>query len=164
MKTLNYILCSFLLIMTSCNAQNKKDDNNLLSIITPGYSDKDSLSKPDVRFKVNKKYDEKGNIVSYDSTYSYSCSGGPGKRFMSRNDIFFHDFNPLPDSTSNSLFNFRNPGSFFEDPAFGNFFDKSYMEQQMNINQKMMNDFFQRFNQLQPPQPDQRDNKRRKEI
>jgi len=32
-------------------------------------------NKPDVKIKVNKEYDNKGNVTRYDSTYSYSWSG-----------------------------------------------------------------------------------------
>ena len=31
-------------------------------------------SKPDVKYKINKEYDEQGNIIRFDSTYSYSWS------------------------------------------------------------------------------------------
>jgi hypothetical protein len=34
-----------------------------------------SKAKPDVRVKVQKEYDDQGNITRYDSTYSYSWSG-----------------------------------------------------------------------------------------
>jgi hypothetical protein len=37
---------------------------------------KSNPNKPDIRVKVNKEFDDKGNMTRYDSTYSYSWSGG----------------------------------------------------------------------------------------
>ena len=48
-------------------------------------------AKPDVKIKVNKEYDEKGNVTRYDSTYSYSWSGNG--QFPSNIDSVFRGFN-----------------------------------------------------------------------
>ncbi len=61
-------------------------------------------NKPKVDIKVNKEYDENGNIIRYDSTYTYFYSGN----------------GEIPDSIS---FNFNFPGnSLFIDP----FFDRGF--------------------------------------
>lgn len=38
----------------------------------------DSTRKPDVKIRVNKRYDEKGNLVGFDSLYSSYYSSVPG--------------------------------------------------------------------------------------
>lgn len=53
-------LINILLLLQSAQAQDIKKSNP---------------NKPDVRVKVNKEFDDKGNLTRYDSTYSYSWSG-----------------------------------------------------------------------------------------
>lgn len=104
--------------------------------------DVDTLKKnnPDVRVKVQKEYDDKGNILRYDSSYSYSWSGDgqlPAdldsilKQFnlrlytQSGNDPFQFRFNPDPGRTPgysdyfqfpfNDLEDFFNVNPFFND-------------------------------------------------
>lgn len=56
------IICS--LVLTSCNGQTKSD-----TLV----KNKDTI-KPKVNIKVYKEYDEKGNLISIDSTYTYFYS------------------------------------------------------------------------------------------
>ena len=57
----------------SCDAQTEKN-KTMQSSGTDTAQD-----KPQVSWKVNKKYDEKGNLVGYDSTYTWSYSSKGGK-------------------------------------------------------------------------------------
>ncbi|MFZ0491114.1 MAG: hypothetical protein WAM00_12770 [Salegentibacter sp.] len=66
MKTKVLMLMAVLLSLSSCNAQDKKEkalNNN-----------KDEQAVPKGKWKVNKKFDKNGNLISYDSTYVYSYS------------------------------------------------------------------------------------------
>ena len=61
------VLPTFFLI-SSCTAQTKKDeDKNKIEI------SKEKI-KPKISYKVNKEYDENGNLIKLDSTYSYYYS------------------------------------------------------------------------------------------
>ena len=59
------------ILATSCNAQNSDTSKNK---ITKSETPKDSLIKPKGSWKVNKEVDENGNIIRYDSIYSWSSS------------------------------------------------------------------------------------------
>lgn len=78
MKTKLFTLLLVTLFFGSCQGQLK----------TKNSSSADSLSfnKPKENIKVNKKYDENGNLIEYDSVYSYSYSYSG------------NDFNINPDS------------------------------------------------------------------
>jgi hypothetical protein len=92
MKTLKIIPILFLLFF-SCNAQEKKQEHNEQNSI-----------KPDENVQVNKEYDEFGNLIRYDSVYSYSYSSN-GKINDSLKMQFQRHFN------NHSIFN----DSFFDD-------------------------------------------------
>jgi hypothetical protein len=71
----------------------------------------DSAPRPDIRYKVDKRYDSKGNVIRYDSTYtwSYSSDGNTmsdsiaGRLFRFEDSVFpFFRLSPLPDSSGNS--------------------------------------------------------------
>ena len=63
MKRISLIVLAFILILSSCNGQSVKEKKET--------ADK-NLPKTDI--KVNKEYDKDGNLISYDSTYSYFYS------------------------------------------------------------------------------------------
>src|SRR5690348_52206 len=66
------------LLVGGCNGQKKQNDKSPLYIAAA-----DTTAKPRTDVRVNKKYDDKGNLIQYDSTYSYFYSS-PG---MQRNSI-----------------------------------------------------------------------------
>jgi hypothetical protein len=63
MKRIGYLTIAFLLCLGSCNGQSVKEKKET--------ADK-NLPKTDI--KVNKEYDKDGNLIRYDSTYSYFYS------------------------------------------------------------------------------------------
>ena len=69
MKTKRSTPTSFILVILSLIAG--------LSYLAPQTSAQEvnKSNKPDVKIKVNKEFDNKGNVTRYDSTYSYSWSG-----------------------------------------------------------------------------------------
>ncbi|MBL7931612.1 MAG: hypothetical protein JNL60_06915 [Bacteroidia bacterium] len=146
MKTLNVVLVSLLMLMTSCNAQQDEYLKNLPFLAEAGEANTDSLNKPDVRFKVNKKYDDRGNIVSYDSVYTYSYRGSnKGRLAMSPPENF-----PFPPGFSSSGFlNFPEMDPFANDTLFRRSFNDDYFEKQMQKNLEMMKEFMRGF----PPVP-----------
>lgn len=108
------------LLTTSCHGQ-QKTDNKL------------NASKPDIRYKVDKKYDKKGNVIRYDSTYSYSYNGELNDSIVSgfhKNFKSFFDYGRLtapgtPDTDSTFwYFNDRNFESMFKNDPFFDEFDR----------------------------------------
>ena len=66
MKKLTTLLLMFIII--GCNSQEKdkkQTENNLKE---------DSIVKPEEKWDVHKEYDEFGNLIKYDSIYSWSYS------------------------------------------------------------------------------------------
>ncbi|KAA1246634.1 hypothetical protein [Aquimarina sp. RZ0] len=58
----------------------------------PYAQNRNDKNKPDERIEVNKEYDEHGNLIRYDSIYSYSSTTGTINR--SHLDSIFKDFFP----------------------------------------------------------------------
>lgn len=77
-------------------------------------------NKPDVKIKVNKQFDDKGNVTRYDSTYSYSWSGNG--QMPTDVDSILRGFNKnfFFRSNSDSLFNGMGFGWPMEDDPFFN--------------------------------------------
>jgi hypothetical protein len=120
MKTLKIIPILFLLFF-SCNAQEKKQERNEQNSI-----------KPDENVQVNKEYDEFGNLIRYDSVYSYSYSSNE-KMNDSLKMKFQRHFN------NHSLFNDSFFNDFFKRDSISgdfnhkNFFFDGFMNQDEHI-------------------------------
>ncbi len=114
--------------------------------------EREDENKPKVDWKVNKQYDDKGNLVRYDSTYSWSYSGKWGAESPAADSImnsfkkhfgqgfpsfFGHGFT---DAWSDSSFyqGFMEPGYLL------NRLDNSYsdMEEMMHTLDSIGNSFF----------------------
>lgn len=108
MKTLK-IIPIFLLLIFSCAGQEKQN--------------KDTALKPDENITVNKEYDEQGNLIKYDSIYSYSYSSN-GK---------------LNDSIKMEFQKHLKNHSLFIDSFSNDFFGKDSLTGQFNPD-----DFFQK--------------------
>jgi hypothetical protein len=98
--------------------------------INLSFAQKKEASKPRVNIDVNKKYDEKGNIILYDSTYSYSWSGpeydidfdSVFKRFHHHRELYnFDDDHSFPHTYIFPEF----PG--FDPEYFFKYIDSSYI-------------------------------------
>lgn len=157
MKAVNLIVISFLMVMSSCNAQDKNNSKEL-TLTEPSVKMTDPRTKPDICYKVNKQYDDKGNIIRYDSTYSYSYSGAKGANLDLQKDSVFSNFKSHFGNSSLSLFDSPGAGFFPKDSTFVSPFDDKYFEKQMEMNQKMMQQFFQHFNAVPFPENRKRQN------
>jgi hypothetical protein len=83
---------------------------------------KDNNNQPDVKIDVKKQYDEKGNMVIYDSIYCWSWTGGPDdmnidslmNKFRHHLEIYnYYDGDISPHSFIFPQFPDVNPESFF---------------------------------------------------
>jgi len=107
----------------------------------------DSRHKPKVNIKVNKHYDDKGNVVGFDSTYTSYYSNIKGDtagmdslmgrfdRYFNRNhtSFFRNEFDPL----------------FFGDSLrYPDFFHKDFFMKRYELNDQYMRDMMQRMDSI----------------
>jgi hypothetical protein len=113
-----------------------------ISLLAQNPDKKQNLPKEDS--KVTREYDEKGNLIKFDSLYTYSWSGGDTtllKSFSPKDfpDMFGEDFGFSPDST------FKNH-SFFDD--FDQLFAQPFNGTRDSVFTRRFNQFhnFKNFN------------------
>ncbi|PIP53842.1 MAG: hypothetical protein COS14_02440 [Bacteroidetes bacterium CG02_land_8_20_14_3_00_31_25] len=130
-------------------------------------SEQNKNNQPDVHINVNREFDKNGNIIRYDSTYSWSWSSDGNKvipdnffndsltghfTYPFEDKMFFDDpflnlFDSDNDSLQNRIFNFPNT----------DYFEKQMLEM-MQHQQQIMNELFR-----QPPlnsAPDKKNNRK----
>ena len=123
----------------------------------------DTLNKPEVTIKVNRKYDDKGNIIGFDSVYSsyYSNIEGDTARMNSLmgdfDNYFNHQHSLLFNRQFNSLFfndSLRYP-DFFHDDFFMKRYELNdpYLRSMMNRMDSIKNRF---YSDAQKPTPKQK--------
>lgn len=95
------------LIFAGCNEQNDTNETNSVS----------SKNEPKENIKVNKEYDQNGNLIRYDSTYSYFYSNIEGDKIAE--DSIYQNFRKM----------FKNTYPFSQKHYFDNmFFQDSLMK------------------------------------
>ncbi len=118
----------------SCNAQEKEKINNELK------ENKDIVSpneKPKGTWKVDKEFDEYGNMIRYDSIYSWSsgdieelAENNSDSLLQSFRSRFYNNFSKMDKTefedifSRDSLFTKR----FFDDDFFGSQFGEDFMD------------------------------------
>ena len=128
----------------ACNAQNERP--------RAGHAQPQAQAlaadTPQVNVRVNKVYDDQGNLVRYDSTYTsvYNGMGGDSLRMDSLMQQFMGQFN-RPDGMG-----MMGPGMnnlFFNDSLLGfDFFHNDFFRKRMELNQRYMQDMMQRMDSL----------------
>lgn len=101
------------LFITACNSQNQKSNDK--SDTTNVQKDTVVQIKPKVDIKVNRKYDDKGNLVGYDSTYMWSYSNPAGDTVSVKADSVLTGFRPLFDQNFPGMINPSADQLFFND-------------------------------------------------
>lgn len=119
--------------------------------------DADSLHQPKVNIKVNKHYDDKGNVVGFDSTYTSFYSNVRGDTanmdsLMSSFDRYFKsDHSMFFDRQFNSIFFGDSTAypDFFKDDFFLRRYERndSYLRDMMNRMDSIKNHFYYGQNQ-----------------
>lgn len=147
-KTMKKYILFLMVVMLSISCNGQKDDSKKVEI---NESKENIDNVPKGAWKVNKEFDENGNLIRYDSIYSWSSDGkfdnlssldrdSLMQAFKSR---FFTNFSIFENQgfedvfSQDSLFSKR----FFNDDFFGSDFGKDYMDidkirQQMIARQK----------------------------
>lgn len=153
METLKVTFVSFLAVLFfSCNGQALKkqsqSQNDAKQSHSIGWSSADTANKPKVKVNVNKRYDDKGRVVQFDSTYSYFYSS-PGGLLHSNNDSIFNNFQSFFDKSYPDMFKNQNRDIFFNDSLFKyDFFNDDYFFKRYQLNQKNFEGFYKRMDSL----------------
>jgi hypothetical protein len=150
MKTLKMILVSFLFAFFSgCNGQTQKENASALSNKNKGEVAKtDTSNKPDINVKVNKQFDDKGNLIKYDSTYSYYYSGPKGP-LRSGNDSVYSGFRSFFEKNYPDVISRHNRNIFFNDSLFKyDFFNDDYFQKRFELNEKMFENIYQQMDSI----------------
>ncbi len=153
MKAKILILVLILSGMFSCQSQEKKDRETALK------TDKE-ITKPKGSWKVNREYDENGNLVGYDSTYTYSYNSVDGDTISSENmdEVITHfqqflNQNGMSDQSAlmQSFFNDSIPENahFFHGDLFSNHFKSGSIPQQIremdSLHQQFLKENYPQF-------------------
>jgi hypothetical protein len=151
------------LLTTSCNSQESKNKEE------PDKKEEVVAEAPKGSWKVNREYDEAGNLIRYDSIYSWSSGDDLDKlatfdrdsTLKSMQSRFYRNFSQFDFDkegfgdlfTEDSLFMKR----FFNNDFFGNEFGKDFMDidkmhERMEAMQKQ---FLDRYKPLMEPQKEE---------
>jgi len=148
--------CSFTIVMSliaimaiglltmSCQQGHGKDTAYLAK---DSIASSDSLKKPDVKIQVNRRYDDKGNLVGFDSTYSsfYSNINGDTVRMdslMKSFDTYFgRQHSQLFDQQFNKLF-------FNDSLAYPDFFHRDFFIKRYELNDRYLRDMMHRMDSI----------------
>jgi hypothetical protein len=148
METLKIAFVSVLAVLFfSCNGQTqtKKEDGQLSS---SKLNSTDTVNRPKINVNVNKRYDDKGRVVQFDSTYSYFYSS-PGGLTNLNNDSIFNSFQSFFNKSYPSIFKDQNRDIFFNDSLFKyDFFNDDYFFKRYQLNQKNFEGFYKRMDSL----------------
>jgi hypothetical protein len=153
MKTLKIASVSVLAVLFfSCNGQTSKNptqskkDNSQLSSNELNLTD--TVNRPKVKVNVNKRFDDKGRIIQFDSTYSYFYSS-PGGTAHLNNDTIFNNFQSFFNKSYPSIFKDQNRDIFFNDSLFKyDFFNDDYFLKRYQLNQNNFESFYKRMDSL----------------
>lgn len=140
MKIQTLFLSALLLVLNSCQGQEKKKST------LPKKDDQREIAQPKGRWKVDREFDENGNLIRYDSIYSWSSGSLNNLSGLDRDSLlsdfeskFYNHFSQFKDQEFGNLFD---PDSlfskkFFNDDFFESDFGEDFMELD-NIRKRMM--------------------------
>jgi len=135
-------LCIALLFLslTACS-QTKKDKTEAF--------DKKTGNNPKVEIKVNKKYDPKGNLITFDSTYSYFYSSGGRDSMRVGLDTMFNRVRSAFKTDFPSNWGSEFNSVFFNDTLFKyDFLNDDYFSKRFEMNMQKMRDVFRRMDSV----------------
>jgi hypothetical protein len=107
----------------------------------------DSLDKPKVNVQVNRRYDDKGNLIGFDSTYSSYYSNVQGD--TSRMDSLMNNFDRFFESNHSSFFRNQFDPLFFNDSLrYPDFFHNDFFMKRYELNDMYMRNMMQRMDSI----------------
>lgn len=133
-------------MISGCNAQDKGGSGNAIQ-------DKDTsvTVKPKATWKVDKEVDENGNIIKYDSVYSYSYSNMDSIPFTMDLDSIMKGIPFFSHGNLSSIMQDQDLGHIFDRDSLiqGNRFFEEFFERQRNGDFSEMKQLMQQMDSLQ---------------
>jgi hypothetical protein len=139
------LLLAVPLLLSSCHEKTNgqtADGKKKITSTAP-----DSVSKPKVNIKVNKHYDDKGNVVGFDSTYTSFYSNVQGD--TSRMDSLMGSFDKYFNKDYSSIFKNEFNSLFFNDSLrYPDFFHNDYFMKRYELNDHYFRDMMNRMDSI----------------
>lgn len=137
------LLLPTLLLMVSCHGQEQKDQPKKTE-------DNIAQEQPKGNWEVNREYDEDGNLISYDSIYSWSSSDAAKNMAKMDKDSLLQSFQ-MHMSKGFSPFDDENFSSFFADDSLftKHFFQNDFFESQLGKDFMDLNEMHKRMAEMQ---------------
>ena len=137
MKTIILISLLMPVILLSSQCQQKNENTGLNK---KNKFKKELGENPKIDVKVNKEYDKNGNIIKYDSIYSYFYSNINDTNSI---DTVFNNFYSLFEKSSPDLINNYFDNVFFNDSLLKyDFFKNDFFSKRFELNREYFNRLF----------------------
>jgi hypothetical protein len=130
--------------LTSCH---EKSNGQSASLAHKEALVSDSLHKPKIDIKVNRHYNEKGEMIGFDSTYSSYYSNIQGDTIAM--DTLFKGFDSYFKNSHSSLFGKQFNDLFFRDSlVYPDFFHNDFFQKRYELNDLYLRDMMQRMDSV----------------
>jgi hypothetical protein len=153
------LLLTIPLVLSSCQEKTNgqsSDKKKEVASTAP-----DSANKPNVNIKVNRHYDDKGNVVGFDSTYISFYSNVQGD--TSRMDSLMGSFDKYFNSDYSSIFKNEFNSLFFNDSLrYPDFFHNDYFLKRYELNDHYFRGMMNRMDSIKNRFYQQRSDKEKK--
>lgn len=107
----------------------------------------DTIPEPNVNIKVNRRYDDKGNLIGFDSTYSTFYSNVQGDTLQM--DSLMKSFDTYFDRHHSRLFDKQFNALFFQDSIrYPDFFHDDFFMKRYELNDRYLKGMMQRMDSI----------------
>ena len=147
-KALCFFLVLPLLLLSSCHEKTNGQDSGKGKSKQTAIAE-DSAARPKVSIKVNRHYDDKGNIVGFDSTYSSYYSNIKGD--TSRMDSLMNSFDRFFNQKHSLLFDRQFNNLFSRDsmlPRYPDFFHDDFFMKRYELNDQYLRGMMHRMDSI----------------
>jgi hypothetical protein len=143
--TLCFVLATVALVASSCKQESHGQDTATLKKNKSEQSD--SVAEPKVNIKVNRTYDDKGNMIGFDSTYSSYYSDVQGD--TSRMDSLIKNFDAYFGNHYSRLFDKQFNTLFFKDSLrYPDFFHDDFFMKRYELNDRYLRGMMQQMDSI----------------
>ena len=135
-----------LIALSSCDkkikGQNASETGRDHAAVAP-----DSLNKPKVNIQVNRRYDDKGNLIGFDSTYSSFYSNVKGDTV--KMDSLMHSFDSYFNRNHSSFLDSQFNTLFFNDTMrYPDFFHSDFFRKRYELNDAYLRETMRQMDSL----------------
>lgn len=140
----------FITVAAAIMGCNSESQNRSEKQIPKAISNAQTIGKnPKVDIKVNKQYDSKGNLIKYDSTYSYFHTSKGRDSVKIALDSVFRDFKLAYRDDFSKLVDKQFKDLFLSDTLFKfDFLNEDYFKKRFEMNTKKFDELFNQMDAL----------------